>query len=70
VFKLNVDDCPVVSQRYGIQGIPTLILFQDGVENERIVGVVNQQKISSTLDRYISASRLERPKHEVKRSPI
>jgi thioredoxin 1 len=26
VFKLNVDDSPAVAQRYGIQGIPTLIL--------------------------------------------
>jgi thioredoxin 1 len=56
VFKLNVDDSPAVMERYGIQGIPTLILFQDGVEKERIVGVVNQQKISSSIDRYISAA--------------
>ena len=54
VFKLNVDDSPAVTQRYGIQGIPTLILFQDGVEKERIVGVVNQQNISSSIDRYIN----------------
>ena len=56
VFKLNVDDSPGVMERYGIQAIPTLILFEDGVEKERIVGVVNQQKISSSIDRYISAA--------------
>jgi len=56
VFKLNVDDSSAVMERYGIQGIPTLILFQDGVEKERIVGVVNQQKISSSIDRYINAA--------------
>ena len=55
VFKLNVDDSPAVSKRYGIQGIPTLILFRDGVEKERIVGVVNQRRISSLIERYISA---------------
>ena len=53
VFKLNVDDSPAVAQRYGIQGIPTLILFQDGVEKERILGVASQEKISRTVDRYI-----------------
>ena len=53
VFKLNVDDSPAVAQRYGIQGIPTLIIFRDGVEKERIVGVVSQEKISRTIDRYI-----------------
>jgi thioredoxin 1 len=56
VFKLNVDDSPAVAQRYGIQGIPTLILFQDGVEKERILGVASQEKISRTIDRYIRAA--------------
>ena len=36
VFKLNVDDSPAVMDRYGIQAIPTLILFQDGVEKIEI----------------------------------
>jgi thioredoxin 1 len=36
VFKLNVDDSPAVMERYGIQAIPTLILFQDGVEKDRV----------------------------------
>jgi len=33
---LNVDDSPAVMERYGIQAIPTLILFLDGVEKERV----------------------------------
>jgi thioredoxin len=36
VFTLNVDDSPAVMERYGIQGVPTLILFQDGVEEDRV----------------------------------
>ena len=56
VFKLNVDDSPAVAQRYGIHGIPTLILFQAGVEKERILGVVSQEKIACTIDRYISTA--------------
>jgi len=32
IFKLNVDDSPAVVERYGIQAIPTLILFQDRVD--------------------------------------
>jgi thioredoxin 1 len=56
VLKLNVDDSPGVAQRYGIHGIPTLILFQDGVEKERIVGVASQEKISQRIDPYIRAA--------------
>ena len=56
VVKLNVDDSPAVAQRYGIHGIPTLILFQDGVEKERIVGVASQEKISQRIDPYIRAA--------------
>ena len=36
IFKLNVDDSPAIVERYDIQTIPTLILFQDGVEKERV----------------------------------
>ena len=36
VVTLNVDDSPAVMERYGIQAIPTLILFQDGVEEDRV----------------------------------
>jgi thioredoxin len=51
-----VDDSPAVAQRYGIKGIPTLIIFQDGVEKERILGVASQEKISPAIDRYIRAA--------------
>ena len=36
ILKLNVDDSPAVVERYGIQALPTLILFQDGVEKDRV----------------------------------
>ena len=46
VVKLNVDDNPSVSQRYGIKGIPTLILFKNGKEEERVV-CINAKDIVS-----------------------
>ncbi|MGH9897462.1 MAG: thioredoxin [Pyrinomonadaceae bacterium] len=54
VVKLNVDDNPDVSQRYGIKGIPTLILFKGGVEEERIVGATSKETISRLLDKHIN----------------
>src|SRR5678810_607178 len=38
VFKMNVDENMNVPQQFGIRGIPTLILFKGGQEQERIVG--------------------------------
>ena len=56
VVKLNVDDNPSVSQRFGIKGIPTLILFKDGKEEERVVGATSEQAISRMLDKHVSAA--------------
>jgi thioredoxin 1 len=56
VFKLNVDDNPSVSQRYGIKGIPTLILFRGGKEEERVVGATSKEAISRLIEKHISAA--------------
>ncbi len=56
VVKLNVDFNTSVSQRYGIQGIPTLILFKNGREEERVVGATSEQAISRMLDKHVSAA--------------
>ncbi|MEQ9570360.1 MAG: thioredoxin [Longimicrobiales bacterium] len=39
VAKVDTDRAPEVAGRYGIRSIPTMILFRDGTEAERIVGV-------------------------------
>jgi thioredoxin len=55
VVKVDVDENPAVSQRYGIKGIPTLILFKDGKEEERVVGATSKEAISRMLDKHTSA---------------
>ncbi len=55
VVKLNVDDNPSVSQRFGIKGIPTLILFKNGKEEERVVGATSEQAISRMLDKHVAS---------------
>ena len=55
VFKMNVDENPDVPQRFGIRGIPTLIVFKGGQEQERIVGAVSKEAISNTLKQYMDA---------------
>ena len=53
VVKLNVDDHPSVAQRYSIQAIPTLILFRDGKEKERIIGVASSDAISRMIKEHL-----------------
>src|SRR5205807_3437893 len=56
VVKLNVDDNPSVSQRFGIKGIPTLILFRAGHEEERLVGATSKDAISRMIEKHLGGS--------------
>ena len=51
--KLNVDDSMLTGQRYGIRGIPTLIVFKNGNESERVVGTTSKENISRMIDRAL-----------------
>lgn len=53
VVKMNVDENIDTPQRYGIKGIPTLILFKGGQEQERIVGAVSREAISRLVEKYV-----------------
>jgi thioredoxin 1 len=53
VYKMNVDENMNVPQRYGIRGIPTLIVFKNGEEKERIVGAVSREAIANAIDKYV-----------------
>lgn len=39
VAKVDVDENPEIAQKYGVQSLPTLVLFNDGQEVERLVGM-------------------------------
>src|SRR6266404_2721467 len=53
VTKLNVDEAMNSSTRYGIRGIPTLLVFKDGQVVEQIVGAVPKDQITKALDRHL-----------------
>src|SRR5215510_15594636 len=54
VVKLNVDDNPATAGTYGIKGIPTLILFRDGKEVERVVGATSKESIARMIEKHVS----------------
>jgi thioredoxin 1 len=53
VLKLNVDENTVTSGKYNIKGIPTLLLFKDGVVKEQIVGNTTKGTISKMIDNHL-----------------
>lgn len=54
VVKLNVDDNTSTAQRYGIKGIPTLILFSEGKEVERVVGATGKDSIARMIEKHVA----------------
>ncbi|MCP4365982.1 MAG: thioredoxin [Planctomycetes bacterium] len=49
IVKLNVDENNNTAAQYGVTAIPTLVLFKDGNEAERMVGVVTKDKLVDKL---------------------
>ena len=54
VVKINVDENPAVTNRYGIRGMPTLILFKNGTEQERVLGAVSRDALSRMMDKHVN----------------
>jgi thioredoxin 2 len=54
IAKMNVDDNPATSNRFGVRSIPTLLLFKDGHEVDRIVGVQPKAAIAGRLEQVMA----------------
>jgi len=53
VAKLNIDDNPDTPPKYGIRGIPTLMLFKDGQVEATKVGALSKSQLTAFLDQNI-----------------
>jgi thioredoxin 2 len=56
LVKVNVDDSPRLAQRFGVQGIPTLILMADGQEKARQTGAAPEHVLRRWLEEKAPAS--------------
>ena len=50
--KINTDFYPKIANKYGVSGVPTLILFQDQKETWRHVGAVNKKTLDEILSQF------------------
>ena len=50
VVKLNIDDNPQTPPKYGIRGIPTLMVFKNGQVEATKVGAVSKAQLTAFLD--------------------
>ena len=53
VAKLNIDDNPMTPQKYGVRGIPTLMLFKDGQVAATKVGAVAKTQLQEWVESVI-----------------
>ena len=51
IAKVNIDHNRSLAQKYGVRGVPTMIVFKNGEEADRVVGFLPKQE----LDRYLSS---------------
>ncbi len=54
VGKMDVDKNTATPQRYGVRGIPTLLVFKGGQVREQIVGYVPKETIEKALDKTLA----------------
>lgn len=53
ICKLNVDQAQDLAQKYGVMSIPTLIVFKNGEEVEKIVGATSKESLVELLNKHM-----------------
>lgn len=54
VGKVDVDKNGPIANQFGIQAIPTIIIFKDGIPVERLVGIQSKAALVNALSKYVS----------------
>ncbi len=56
IAKLDVDQNPITAGRFGVRSIPTMILFKNGREAQRLVGYQPKERILQQLSPHIASA--------------
>lgn len=52
VAKVDVDEQPGLAQQFQVMSIPTLVIFKDGKEVQRLIGLHSEKQIQAVMDQY------------------
>jgi thioredoxin 1 len=55
IAKINADENKESGVRFTVRGLPTLILFENGIERERVLGMISKSRIAALIDRHLEA---------------
>jgi thioredoxin 1 len=53
IYKINIDDNHKLASELGVMSIPTMIIFKDGNEQDRIVGALSEEEITKRIEQYL-----------------
>ena len=56
IAKLDVDANPVTAGRFGVRAIPTMILFKNGREAQRLVGYMPKERLLQQINPHITGA--------------
>ena len=57
IAKLDVDANPITAGRFGVRAIPTMILFKDGREAQRLVGYMPKERLLQQIQPHLSLAQ-------------
>nr|VDC93698.1 unnamed protein product [Brassica oleracea] len=52
-YKINTDESPNTTNRYGIRSVPTVIIFKDGEKKDSITGAVPREALEKTIEMFL-----------------
>lgn len=53
IAKINADDNPVSAEHYAVRGLPSMLIFVDGVEKDRLLGTMSKTRLAAALDKHL-----------------
>lgn len=57
LVELDVDKCMTLTKQYGVMSVPTLLVFKDGAQVDKIVGFRNRNQLTEIFEKYLSSGK-------------